>query len=187
MADILITRDESGEIVGLGEDDKKAYAKFISMLRSMEVGEVKKISHWFDRNRKLQGLHFVMLNTVFDAQDQFTKPETFRGWAYVGAEFADLVPGPHGKAVAIPRSISFAAADDAIASKAHDDVLLFLRSPRATQFLWGHLSLAEQSDMASMLLDEFVYRPTEGKTRPKRIAARRMGTFPEIPKQQGMT
>ena len=168
MADILITRDESGQLTGLGEDDKKAYAKFVAMLRSLEVGEVTKVSHWFERNRKLQGLHFVMLNTVFEAQDQFVKQETFRGWAYVGAEFADLVPGPHGKAVAIPRSISFAAADDAIASKVHDDVLLFLRSPRATQFLWGHLSPSMQSDMASMLLDEFVYRPTEGKTRKDR-------------------
>jgi len=172
MADILITRDESGQITGLGEDDKKAYAKFIAMVRSLKVGEVKTISHWFERNRKLQGLHFVMLKTVFEAQDQFAKPETFRAWAYVGAEFADLVPGPHGRAVAVPRSISFAKADDAIASKAHDDVLLFLRSPRATQFLWGHLSAAEQSEMASRLLDEFVYRPTEGKVRPKRIVNR---------------
>ena len=155
MSTIAITKDEAGKLVGVTEADKKAYARFRKMVNDLEQGEVYHLEHWFPRNKKLHGLHFVMIGKVFDRQEQFEDPEELRKWLYVGAGFCNFYPGPSGRMVAIPKSINWKSIDDEEMSKVHNDVIAFLRSPRATGFLWGHLSEHDQSEMVEQILGEF--------------------------------
>lgn len=71
MTTIVITKDDRGKLVGLGEKDKKAYARFRKKLDKLEPGEILTLDHWFPRHGKFHRLHFVMINAIYDAQEQF--------------------------------------------------------------------------------------------------------------------
>lgn len=152
MTTITVTKDNTGQLVGMGEKDKKAYARFKKQVRELEPGELYTIDAWFPRNPKLHGLHFAMLTQIFDAQEQFADPEQLRMWLQVGAGHAEFVPGPTGRMVAIPRSISFRAVDDADFAAHHEAVKAFLRSEHAQAFLWGHLTPGTRADLVEALL-----------------------------------
>jgi hypothetical protein len=152
---ITVTRNDEGKIVGAGEKDKKAYAAFAAKLHALEPGELFTLDCWFPRNPKLHGLHFAMLTAIFDAQEQFADPDQLRAWLQVGAGHCEFVPGPTGKMVALPKSISFKAMDDAEFQAHHEAVKDFLRTPYATRFLWPHLSDSDQATMVDTLLAEF--------------------------------
>jgi hypothetical protein len=155
MTTITLTKDENGRPVGLGEKDKKAYAKFRKALEALQSGEIYTLDYWFPRNPKLHGLHFVMIGAIFDQQGQFEDPDSFRKWLYVGAGYADFYPGPKGRMVAIAKSINWRAIDDADFGDIHDKAIAFARSPHATNFLWPHLTPEQQSEMITKVLEDF--------------------------------
>jgi len=155
MATISITRDNTGQLVGLGEKNAKAYAKCRQQIKDLEPGEVYCLSVWFSRNPKLHGLHMAMLAQVFDQQEQFDDFEQFRMWAQVGAGHCVFVPGPGGKMCAIPKSIAWAKLDDADFQAHHEAVKAFLRSLRATRFLWPDLDDVAAGEAMAAILDGF--------------------------------
>jgi len=152
---ITITRDDAGKLVGFGDKNKKAYAAFKAKVDALEPGEIYQLTVHFPRNQKLHGLHFALLSTVFDQQEQFSDLDQLRMWVQVGAGHAEFVPGPTGRMVAIPKSISFRALDDQDFQAHHEKVKDFLRSPHATRFLWPHLSDVEQAEMIDTILSQF--------------------------------
>lgn len=155
MSQIVVTKDDTGKLVGFGEKHAKAYAKFRRMIEALEPGEMFTLDVWFPRSGKFHRLHFGMLAAVFNAQEQFSDFEQFRAWTQVGAGHVEFVPGPKGRMVALPKSISWAKLDDAEFSDHHDRVRDFLRSEHATAFLWGHLERSRQAQMIDELLREF--------------------------------
>lgn len=155
MTTITVTKDDAGKLVGLGEKDKKAYARFKKFIEGAESGEIFTIDFWFPRHGKFHRLHFVMLTAIFDAQEQFQQPEHLRQWLEVGAGHALFVPGPNGKTVAIADSISFKRLDDEAFAEHHQKVKDFMRSGRAQQFLWPHLESHVASEMVESILMEF--------------------------------
>lgn len=152
MGTIIITRGDDGKIDGLGEKDKLAYARFGKRLKELATGDCMTISTWFDRNPKLHGLHFSILTSAFDAQEQFSTLEGFRHWVACGAGHCVYAPGPQGKMVAIPLSVSWTALDDSEFADYHKRAIAFLQSERATSFLWPHLSAEDQSEMIEGIL-----------------------------------
>ena len=155
MTTIVITRDNTGKLVGFGEKDKKAYAAFQRRIKELEPGEIYRLTVWFPRNQKLHGLHFVMISAVFEQQEQFDDADKLREWLYVGAGFCDFLPGPSGRMVAIAKSVAWDKTDDQDFSEVHGKVIDFLRTPHATRFLWPHLSDPEQAEMADSILSQF--------------------------------
>ena len=155
MASITVTKDQTGQIVGFGEKDKKAYGRFKQKVKDLQPGELYTIEAWFPRNPRLHGLHFAMLAQVFDAQEQFSDPEQLRLWLQVGAGHCEFVPGPTGRMVAIPKSISFRSMDDAEFSEHHERVKAFLRSDHAQAFLWPHLPADQRAEMVEGVLQGF--------------------------------
>ena len=155
MTTITLTRNDQNQIAGLGEKDKRAYARFQKRMAELEQGECLSITVWFDRREKFHRLHFVILTAVFDAQEQFSEPDDFRAWVQVGAGHCYFVPGPEGRMCAIPRSIAWSAMDEAEFSEHHRKVLAFLRSQRCTRFLWPAVDDVTAGNMMSELLERF--------------------------------
>lgn len=155
MTSILITRDETGRLVGLGEKDKTAYAKLKKILTELEQGSCLTMSYWFPRSAKMHGYHFAMLSAVWDTSEQFPELDDFRLWCQVGAGHVHFVPGPAGKMVALPKSIAWAAMDDQEFIAHHRKVVAFLRSQQATRFLWPSMSDQEAGELMNGILAEF--------------------------------
>ena len=155
MTTINVTRDNTNKLVGVGEKDKKAYAAFKKRIEEIEHGEIFTLSYWFPRNAKFHGLHFAMLSAIFDAQEQFADPDQLRSWLQVGAGHCEFYPGPKGKMVAVPKSIAHHKMDDQEFSAHHEAVKDFMLTQYAKQFLWPHLSQAEQDTMVDTILSQF--------------------------------
>ena len=155
MTTILVTKDDKGKLVGAGEKNRKAYARFKKMLDELEPGEIFTINHWFPRHGKFHRLHFAMLASVYDSQEQFDDPDELRMWVQVGAGHVRFVPGPTGRMVALPESIAWRKMDDEEFRLHHEKVKKFLRTTQATRFLWPTVDDQSGADGMARILDEF--------------------------------
>jgi hypothetical protein len=155
MTTIAIVKDDRGELVGLTDKDHRAWLRFRKKIRALELGEFFSFDYWFPRNPKLHRLHFKVVGTLFDAQEQFADPDALRGWLYVGAGYCDFFPGPKGRMVAIPRSVKWSKIDDADFSDLHRKVVDFMREEHAQRFLWPHLDPDQASQTVEAILYEF--------------------------------
>lgn len=152
---ITVTKDETGKLVGVGQKDRAALLRFQNWVAKLEAGEVFTMDVWMPRNPKFHKLHFVMLSALYDAQEQFADSDHLRLWLQTGAGYCKLVPGPGGKAVAIPDSIAYSKMDEIAFAEHHQRIKDFLRSPRATGFLWPHLPEHEASALVERILEGF--------------------------------
>jgi hypothetical protein len=155
MTTITVMRGEDGTLTGFSEKDKRAYRKFKAAIEALEVGECYTLSAWFPRNPKFHRLHFAMIKALFEEQEQFDDPEPLRKWLYVGAGFAEFLPGPKGKMVAIPKSIAFDRLDDAEFADIHAKVIDFMRTHYCQSFLWPHLEESKRGSMIELVIEEF--------------------------------
>lgn len=155
MAKVVIYKDETGKLAGLGEANARAYNKFRAAIAKLEVGETLAFEWKAPRSPGFHRRHFALLNYIYEAQEQFQDADAFRMWVQVGAGFCDLLPGPKGKPVAVPRSIAWATLDEVDFSEHHAKVVAFLRSRHAIRFLWPHLDDARADEMMDSLLHEF--------------------------------
>ena len=155
MPTIEITRLATGKIGGVTEKDQKAYAKFHKRFEELGPHESLVFSWKEPRSGPFHRRHFAMLNALFNAQEQFLDESQFRKWMEVGAGYADILPGPKGKPVAVPRSIAYDKLDQAEFEPIHNAVFAFARTRYATQFLWMHLTSQQQADMVEAILGDF--------------------------------
>lgn len=155
MADIVLTKDETGRLAGLNDVDDKRWRKFLSRLKSLTVGDTLCASFKIPRSRAFHRRHFAILAAVFKSQDQFVDPDKLREWLQVGAGFCDILPGPNGNPVAISRSIAWHNLEEADFAVHHAAVIDFMRSPRCTRFLWPHLDDRQQTEMIESIIAEF--------------------------------
>jgi hypothetical protein len=152
---ITIMRGEDGKLTGFSERDKRALGKFRKAIEELAVGEMFTVSAWFPRNPKLHRLHFALINALFEDQEQFDDPEPLRKWLYVGAGYAEFLPGPKGKMVAIPKSVAYDKIDDADFSELHAKVIDFMRTRYCLNFLWPHLEDSKRSSIVELIIGEF--------------------------------
>jgi hypothetical protein len=158
MTTITVTKDDTGQLAGLTDQDQRAWRRFRKLIGKLECGEFFSFDYWFPRNPALHRLHFKIINTLFDAQEQFNDPDALRGWLYVGAGYCDFYPGPKGRMVAIPRSVKYSKIDDADFEALHRKVVDFMRDDHARAFLWPHLSPQQTYDTVDVLLSQFERR-----------------------------
>lgn len=121
----------------------------------LEPGELALIEAKMPRSGKFHRYHMALEQRLFDAQERFGNFEMMRYWIKVGAGWVTWAAGPKGGVVPIPKSISFAKADEEEFRKYHDLVIDFLRGEHASKYLWPHLPESERAEMMSGILTEF--------------------------------
>lgn len=152
MPKIIITRDEQGHLVGFGEKHARAYARFKKRVVQLEHGELLSFEWREPRCPKFHALFFVMLNHLFDMQEQFADVDDLRTWLTTAAGFCHYCPGPKGKLMAIPQSIAFDRLEEPKFKKLVRGVWKWLRSDEAQQFLWPQTPRQQRVDGVEQLL-----------------------------------
>lgn len=140
-----------GALDGFNRDDKRAWRRFWKRLIGLEPGEMALIEARMPRSGPFHRRHMAIEQSVFDAQERFQDFEQFRYWLKVGAGWVTWAAGPKGGVVPIPKSISYAKADQEEFTRYHEAVVAFLREGHAARFLWRHLG-----DGADVMMDSIL-------------------------------
>jgi hypothetical protein len=140
---------------GFTEQDNKRWKRFWKTLINKEPGEMAEIAMVFPRSGPYHRRHMAIEQAVFDAQERFTDFEQFRYWLKVGAAWVTWAAGPSGGVVPIPKSISYAKADEEEFRLYHAKVVEFLRGPHAAKYLWKHLGEQGAAEMMDSVLQGF--------------------------------
>ena len=143
-----------GAIDGFSREDKSAWRRFWKRLLRLEPGEMAQAEMVFPRSGPFHRRHMKIEQSVFDAQERFNDFEMFRDWLKIGAAWVLWVPGAKGGIVPLPRSVSYAKADQAEFEAFHRAVVEFLRGPHAAPYLWKHLG-GKSHEMMAAILNEF--------------------------------
>lgn len=154
MPTVTLISTPDGKLAGLTAKDDSAYQRFIARIRALG-GSCITFSWKEPRSGRYHRRHFAMLAALFEAQEQFADADQFRKWLEVGAGFCDFVPGPKGRMVALPKSISYDRLDQVEFEEVHGAVMSFIYSEHCRRFLWPHLSDGESWDMIESALGEF--------------------------------
>lgn len=141
-----------GAIDGLGEKGRKSWRRFINRLFRLEPGEVVEIITHQARSGPFHRRHFAMEQALFEAQERFEHFDQFLYWIKVGAGWVTWAAGPKGGVVPIPRSVSYAVADQEEFEDFHQRVVAFLRGPHAARYLWPHLKDRADNYMNTILV-----------------------------------
>ena len=143
MSDLIITKGQDGKLEGFGEKGRRAYAKFRNLVSEMEVGETLGFSFRMPRSPQHHKYTFAKLAGLFERQELFEDFDRLLEWLKVGAGHCDLLPGPGGALVAIPKSINWEKLDEQGFVEFHHALTDFLWTQPAQAALWPH-SKAQQ-------------------------------------------
>jgi hypothetical protein len=152
VSDVVIVKDDTGKLRGLGEKGERAYSRFRSHVERMEPGETIGFKWEKPRSPRFHRMFFGMLGTLFDQQEQFADLDQLRAWLTVGAGYCEFVPGPSGRMVALPKSIAWSKMEDNEFRELVNEVWAFLRSEHGQRFLWPHLSADKQAEAVESVL-----------------------------------
>ena len=147
MPDLVVYRGEDGKLQGLGEKGRRAWEKFRRVVEGLEVGETMGFSYRLPRSPNHHRFFFARLAGLFARQERFDDDERLLEWLKVGAGFVDLMPGPDGALVAVPKSISWVTLDEQGFIEVHRAIRDFLMTPRAQEYLWPHLAPHARNQM----------------------------------------
>lgn len=142
-----------GVVDGFTNKDKTAWRRIWKRINAMEPGEMMVVDIVQPRSGPYHRRHMKIEQSVFDAQERFTSFDQFRFWLKVGAGWVDWCAGPKGGVVPIPKSISYAKADQDEFAEFHEAVIDFLRGDHAAPFLWRHMERPDE--MMNAILEEF--------------------------------
>lgn len=146
---------QGGKLAGLTPQDEARYGKFRAKLATLGDSCIK--FEWREpRSGPFHRRHFAMLAALYESQEQFQDEDQFRKWGEAGAGFADLVPGPKGKPIAVVKSIAYHKLDQDEFSKVHEAVFAFYRSEHARRYLWPHLSDEQTWKMVEAVMEVFL-------------------------------
>lgn len=139
---------------GWNQSDKRGWRKIWKRLCDLEPGEFAVIEFVIPRSAPFHRRHFAILNAVFDSQERFDDLDRMRDWLSIGAGHVTWVPGAKGGIVPLPKSISYAKADQQEFEEYHRKVVAFLRGEHAPLFIWKHLG-NDAHHMIDSILNEF--------------------------------
>ncbi len=142
-----------GTLDGATKEDRSGWRRFWKRVTRFEPGEFVQFDVVQPRSGPFHRFHMALEQRLFDSQERFSDFEQFRYWLKVGAAWVTWAAGPKGGVVPIPRSTSYAKADEDEFRKFHDQVIGFLRGPHAAKYLWPHLSPSAQAEMMEKVLE----------------------------------
>lgn len=154
MPDLVIYKDESGRLDGLGEKNRRAFQKFHRIVGELEVGETMGFSYRLPRSPKHHRYFFARLQALFERQEVFSDPEHLLGWLKVGAGHVDFVPGMDGQIVAMPASIAWLSIDEQTFIEIHRAMRDFMWTAHAQAYLWPHLTPEQRYVMVAVWVSE---------------------------------
>lgn len=144
-----------GALDGANRDDKRAWRRFWKRITNMAPGEMALVEMVFPRSGPFHRRHMKIEQTLFDAQERFDDFDMFRDWIKIGAAWVVWVPGAKGGIVPLPKSISYAKADEEEFRQFHEQVITFLRGEHAAPYLWRHLGKEKSHEMMDDILEGF--------------------------------
>lgn len=143
-----------GLFKGWSNTDEKGWRKIWKRLSQLEPGEFAIIEFVIPRSSPYHRRHMAIESAIFNAQERFADFQMFRDWLKIGAAWVVWVPGAKGGIVPLPKSISYAKADQSEFEQFHQQVIDFLRGEHAAPYLWRHLGDGAH-DMMDSILSEF--------------------------------
>lgn len=144
-----------GALDGANRDDRRAWRRFWKRVTTMEPGEMAAVEMAFPRSGPFHRRHMAIEQAVFDSQERFGDFEMLRHWLKIGAGWVVWAPGAKGGIVPLPKSISYAKADEEEFRQFHEQVVAFLRGPHAAPYLWRHLGDEGAHQMMDAILGGF--------------------------------
>lgn len=138
-----------GIVDGMGEQHQRRWRRLWNRLMRLEPGEMMTFISHLARSGPFHRRHMLILQRVFESQERFEDFEMMRYWLKVGSGWVVWAAGPSGGVVPIPRSVSYAKADEHDFQEFHAKVMGFLRGPHAARYLWPHL----KGDTAYQMMD----------------------------------
>lgn len=139
MPDLVIFKDDTGQLAGMGEKGRRAWNKFRKIIAELEIGETLQFSWRMPRSPQHHRFFFAKRASLFERQETFDDIDRMLDWIKVGAGFCDLFPGHDGVPCAIPKSIAWHNLDEQgfiEFTRAMND---FLWKPYAQAVLWPNL------------------------------------------------
>jgi len=124
---------------GVKKEDKRGWRMWWKRLFALEPGEWMVIEIILPRSGPFHRRHMAIEQAVFNLQDRFDNFDMFRVWLKVGAGWVVWAAGPKGGVIPIPKSISYAKADETAFRIFHDQMIGFLRGNHAAPYLWPNL------------------------------------------------
>lgn len=143
MTELVVTKGPDGKLEGIGEKGRRAYAKFKIIVENLAVGDTAWFAYRLPRSPQHHRYFFKKITGLFERQEFFADFDRFMDWLKVGAGFCDLLPGPGGQLVAIPRSLAWEKLEEQDFIEFHKELSAFLWTEHPQATLWPHLS-AEQ-------------------------------------------
>jgi hypothetical protein len=138
-----------------GKEGKTLWRRLWGAITKAEVGEMFRLSWKRDRSLPYHRRTMTILGRIFDAQERFENEEQFLNWTKVGAGHVVWAAGPKGGVVPLPKSISFAKADQDEFMKFHANAMAFFRGEQAAKYLWSHLKPEQAAEMMNTILEGF--------------------------------
>lgn len=139
---------------GLTERDQKVWRGLWRELMAAGSGQVFSLEFSIIRDGIFHRRHMKLETRLFESQEAYWSFNQFRNWLKVGAGFCDWKV-VRGQFVPVPKSISYAECDQATMEEFHNDAIAFLRTRRAQQELWPHLSADKAQEMVETILARF--------------------------------
>ena len=147
MPEIVVMRDNTGRLVGLGERDNAALVNFRRMLQDAVPGETFVFSYEAPRSPVHHRWLFWRVDVLLGMQEVFIAKKNLMDFLKVGAGLVDFKPGTDGQLVAVPRSIAWHTIDEREFTEARMAIEDFMWTDQAQATLWPHLTPAQRSEM----------------------------------------
>lgn len=142
-----------GIIDGLAEPDRRNWRRFWRIAAQLEMGDIMTIEVISERQPAMHRRHMAMESAVFNAQEQFALFDpAFRDWLKTGSGFVTWEKNEAGDLTAKPKSSRYEECGEIEFREFHENSLMFLRSPRALEFLWPHLTPRARLEMIHGLI-----------------------------------
>lgn len=154
MSELVIYKDETGKLQGLGEKGRRAYEKFRKKVAELEVGETLKFSYKLPRSPRHHKFFFWRLNELFSRQESFKDEDELLVFLKVGAGFVDFLPGPDGGLVAVPKSIAWENLEEHDFTEVKRKMWDFLWTLPARKALWPHMRDDQSNSMIAAWIKE---------------------------------
>lgn len=139
MPELIICKDNTGQLEGFGEKGRRAWLKFRKTVAELEPGETMEFSYRLPRSPQHHKFFFARLQALFERQEAFEDVERLLTFLKVGAGLVDFMPSPRGL-VAVPQSIAWVNLDEQQFVEATRAIRDFLWTDVAQAALWPHLS-----------------------------------------------
>ena len=140
---------------GFSKEDKAMWRRFWKRALNLDPGEMLHVELWFPRSGPFHRYHMAIEQKLFDSQERIQNFEQMRNYLKIGAGWVVWVPGAKGGIVPLPKSTSYAKADEAQFHEYHNQVVKFLRTRSAAHFFWPHLDQQKAGECMDLILQGF--------------------------------